>query len=96
MRFVRATNADAEIARLTRAARGFGVGRLAVERVIGHALTLGCRAIVLETATVLADAIRLYRGFGFEPIAGDDAGAFATLSPECEQAFRLDLTDRDC
>jgi putative acetyltransferase len=72
-------------------ARGLGVGRAAVERVIDHARRLGLRAVVLETANAMADAIRLYTRLGFRPVSGDDAGAFATLGEDCEQAFRLDL-----
>jgi putative acetyltransferase len=76
---------------LRRTARGLGIGRIAVQRVIDRARELGAQAVVLETAHVLADAIRLYTRLGFRPVSGDDAGAFAVLAPECEQAFRLDL-----
>lgn len=76
---------------LLRAARGLGVGRAAVQRVIDRARAMGCTAVVLETAHAMTSAIRLYTSFGFRPVAGDDAGAFATLGDDCEQAFRLDL-----
>lgn len=76
---------------LARAARGRQLGRLAVERVIARARAEGYDAVVLETANVLTSAIALYTRLGFRPVSGDDAASFAELSPECEQAFRLDL-----
>ena len=76
---------------LRRTARGLGIGRIAVKRVIDKARSLGLQAVVLETANMMTDAIRLYTSFGFRPVSGDDAGAFATLGQDCEQAFRLDL-----
>ena len=45
--------------------RGRGLGRLMLERAVGHARRLGYRSIVLETTTVLEQAIRLYTRFGF-------------------------------
>jgi GNAT superfamily N-acetyltransferase len=76
---------------VTRAARGRGIGRLALERAVGFARAAGCRAIVLETSALLAEANRLYRRFGFTPVQGAAAGSFATLSEECDLAYRLDL-----
>ena len=76
---------------LRRAARGLGAGRVAVQRVIDHARAHGFQAVVLETAHVMEDAIRLYRRFGFRPVTGDDAAGFAELGDDREQAFRLDL-----
>ena len=72
-------------------ARGLGVGRIAVERVIDRAKALGASAVVLETAHVMTDAIRLYTRLGFRPVTGTDAAAFVKLGDDCEQAFRLDL-----
>jgi putative acetyltransferase len=76
---------------LLRSTRGLGVGRRAVQRVIDRARAMGSRAVVLETAHAMTSAIRLYTSLGFRPVTGDDAGAFATLGQDCEQAFRLDL-----
>ena len=76
---------------LLRSARGHGVGRIAVERVIDRARALGLRAVVLETAHAMTDAISLYTRLGFRPVSGEDAGAFANLGDDCELAFRLDL-----
>ena len=76
---------------LAPAARGRGLGRGAMERVIGVARASGARAIVLETASVLAEANRLYTTFGFRPVRGSAAATFATLSEQCDLASRLDL-----
>jgi GNAT superfamily N-acetyltransferase len=76
---------------LRRSARGLGVGKIAVERVIDRARAMGVSAVVLETAHAMTDAIRLYTRLGFRPVTGADAAAFANLGDDCEQAFRLDL-----
>jgi len=76
---------------LLAAARGHGIGRRAVERVIAAARAAGAHAIVLETATRLTEAVALYRRMGFQPVCGAAAGAFATLTDQCDAAFRLEL-----
>jgi len=77
---------------LVASARGHGLGRRALERVVEVARGRGARAIVLETANVLGDAVRLYTRFGFVPVEGKAAGAFATLTEQCDRAYRLELT----
>jgi hypothetical protein len=47
--------------------------------------------VVLETAAALKEANELYRRFGFVPVCGANAGSFATLSEQCDVAYRLDL-----
>lgn len=74
-------------------ARGRGLGRLALARVVEAARAAGARAVVLETAAALAEANRLYVSFGFVPVRGADAASFAVLSEQCDLAYRLDLTD---
>ena len=76
---------------LTRAARGRGIGRLAVERAVGFARAAGSRVVVLETSARLSEANRLYTRLGFRPVHGAAAASFATLSDECDLAYRLDL-----
>jgi GNAT superfamily N-acetyltransferase len=76
---------------LVAAARGLGLGRRAVDRVVAEARTLGCRAVVLETAAVLDRANQLYLRAGFVPVRGAAAGPFATLTAQCDLAYRLDL-----
>jgi len=72
-------------------ARGHGLGRRAVERVIEAARAAGSRAIVLETAAQLTEANRLYTRLGFAPVRGAAAASFATLSDQCDLAYRLEL-----
>ena len=76
---------------LVPAARGRGLGRVALSRVVDGARREGARTVVLETAAILKEANELYRRFGFVPVRGADAGAFATLSEQCDVAYRLDL-----
>jgi putative acetyltransferase len=76
---------------LTSSARGHGLGRRALERVIDAARAAGARAIVLETATRLTEANALYRRLGFVPVQGEAAASFATLTDQCDLAYRLDL-----
>jgi putative acetyltransferase len=49
-------------------ARGFGLGRLLTERVIGEARQAGYRSIVLDTLAEMAHAQDLYRRLGFREI----------------------------
>jgi putative acetyltransferase len=67
--------------------RGLGLGRSVLERAVDHARRLGFRKIVLETISVLKDAIRLYTRFGFVPIAG------AEISARVDQAYMLELSE---
>jgi GNAT superfamily N-acetyltransferase len=76
---------------LTLAARGRGLGQRAVMRVIDEARAAGARAVVLETSAQLTEANRLYARLGFVPVQGAAAGAFATLSEQCDLAYRLAL-----
>jgi putative acetyltransferase len=76
---------------LAPSARGHGLGRRAVERVIAAARGAGARAIVLETAIRLTEANALYRRLGFVPVQGAAAASFATLTDQCDLAYRLDL-----
>jgi putative acetyltransferase len=76
---------------LLSSARGRGLGRRAALRVIEAARAAGARAIVLETSLRLTDANRLYTRLGFVPARGAAAASFATLSEECDLAYRLEL-----
>ena len=51
------------------AARGLGVGRALVSRVLEDARTIGYEEIVLDTLPVMFEAQRLYEQFGFRDIA---------------------------
>jgi putative acetyltransferase len=76
---------------LLASARGHGIGRRAAARVIDAARAAGARAIVLETAVRLTEANALYRRLGFVPVTGAAAGSFATLTDQCDLAYRLEL-----
>jgi DNA-binding MarR family transcriptional regulator/GNAT superfamily N-acetyltransferase len=54
-----------------RAARGHGLGRRLVQRVLDHARAAGDRRIILYTASDLAAARALYASFGFEKTASE-------------------------
>jgi putative acetyltransferase len=66
-------------------ARGRGLGRRLLESALAHARARGFRRVVLETASVLVEAIALYERYGFTPYAADH------LSKRCDQAYVLDL-----
>ena len=77
---------------LAASARGHGLGRRAVERVIAAARATGAHAIVLETATRLSEANALYRRLGFVAVRGAAAASFQTLTDQCDLAYRLELS----
>lgn len=72
---------------LAREVRGRGLGRNLLEHALARARALGFRRVVLETATVLSEAIALYRRYGFERYVP------AQLSKRCNEAYALDLAD---
>jgi GNAT superfamily N-acetyltransferase len=61
----------AEIKRLyvVQQGRGLGVGKALVAAILKEAAMLGYREIKLDTLPHMTQAIVLYRGFGFAPIA---------------------------
>ena len=70
---------------LAPAARGQGQGRRLLEHALAAARARGFRRIVLETATVLKEAIALYRRYGFQPYQADH------VASRCDQTYALDL-----
>ena len=66
-------------------ARGHGLGGRLLRRALAFARGRGFRRVELETASVLKEAIALYAGAGFRPVAR------AHLAARCDQAFALDL-----
>ncbi len=70
-----------------RQARGIGLGRFVLERTANCAQEIGFKTIVLETASVLKEAIRLYTRFGFTPFNNPH------LAARCDQAYILKLTE---
>lgn len=72
---------------LAKSARGLGLGKKLMDRVLKQARELGFTTIELETANVLNEAIRLYKHYGFKEIVRSH------LSSRCDQAYVLDLSD---
>lgn len=70
---------------LLKTARGHGLGRYVLQRVVERARELGFKQIVLETSSKLAIAIQLYKNFGFHQITMDHPSARA------DQAYAMDL-----
>ena len=71
---------------LVRAERGKGLGRLLLEHAIQRAAELGFNRIVLETASVLGEAISLYEKRGFRRYHPRHMAA------RCDAAYYLDLS----
>lgn len=79
---------EAEIRRmyLLPSARGFGVGRTLLEELIAFAEERRFERVVLETASVLKEAISLYCKRGFVPVARRGRAL-----RQCDQAYALQL-----
>jgi GNAT superfamily N-acetyltransferase len=77
-----ALGADAEIRRMyvSRAARGRGFARAILGELERTALAAGHRRMILETGTVLPEAVALYRSAGYSDIAPFGYYADAPLS----------------
>ena len=67
------------------AARGRGLGRRLLEHALARATGLGFTRMVLETASVLREAITLYERYGFRPYVA------AHLATRCDTAYCLEL-----
>lgn len=67
--------------------RGRGYGKLLLELGLKRAGELGYKRVVLETASVLKEAITLYRQYGFERFEGDNP------SSRCDQMYELNLNN---
>jgi putative acetyltransferase len=66
--------------------RGKGLGKKLLTQLLAEARRLGYKRVVLETNSVLIEAISLYRSFGFRPVSRDH------LASRCDQAWELSLT----
>jgi putative acetyltransferase len=67
-------------------ARGQGLGKKLLGQSLAEARRLGYKRVILETNSVLKEAIALYQGFGFVPVAREH------LACRCDQAWELSLT----
>jgi putative acetyltransferase len=70
---------------LHRDCRGKGLGKRLLDDALAKARELGFGRVVLETASVLREAIALYERYGFTPYRPDH------LSARCDQAYVLVL-----
>jgi putative acetyltransferase len=65
--------------------RGKGLGRLLLEDALSKARQIGFKKMTLETASVLKEAISLYKSYGFIEYRPEH------LSSRCDQAYILEL-----
>ena len=70
---------------LQKAYRGKGLGKFLLEDALSRARQLGFKTMILETASVLKEAIALYKNYGFVEYQPDH------MSERCDQAYALDL-----
>jgi putative acetyltransferase len=70
---------------LVKSERGKGYGKLLLNHAIQKAKELGYKRVILETASVLKEAIQLYRNYGFKKYSPEH------LSNRCDQGFYIDL-----
>jgi putative acetyltransferase len=71
------------------AARGRGLGKELLQRLLADARRLGYKRIILETNSALKDAIALYRRFGFMPLDRSH------LAERCDQAWEFRLAAQE-
>ena len=70
---------------LHNAHRGKGLGKLLLEDALAKARQIGFKRMTLETASVLKEAISLYKSYGFVEYKPEH------MSSRCDQAFMLEL-----
>ncbi|MEM9346472.1 MAG: GNAT family N-acetyltransferase [Planctomycetota bacterium] len=70
-------------------ARGQGVGSILMEAVIAQARQFGASQIWLETNTVLDQAVRLYKKFGFRVLADSECVQTPYERCNCQMVMEL-------
>jgi len=70
---------------LHKAHRGKGLGKFLLEDALSKARQLGFERMILETASVLKEAIALYKSYGFAEYNPQH------MSSRCDQAYQLEL-----
>jgi len=70
---------------LHKAYRKQGLGKFLLEDALSRARQLRFKTMILETASVLKEAIALYKSYGFVEYTPDH------LSSRCDQAYALEL-----
>jgi putative acetyltransferase len=71
---------------LHKAQRGKGLGKFLLEDALAKAGLLGFDRMILETASILKEAISLYKSYGFVEYKPQH------MSSRCDQAYKLDLS----
>lgn len=69
--------------------RGMSLGKFLIDHSIEAAKELGYNKIILETASVLKEAIGLYEKYGFTPYESD------YLSSRCDQTYYLSIEEEN-
>ncbi len=84
---LRLNETDCELRKMYLAAseRGRGFGKLLLELGLQRAAELGYKRVILETASVLKEAITLYQQYGFERYEGENP------SSRCDQMYQLEI-----
>ena len=70
---------------LHKAHRGKGLGKFLLEDALSNTRQLGFKKMILETASVLKEAIALYKSYGFVEYNPQH------MSSRCDQAYLLEL-----
>jgi len=65
--------------------RGKGLGKFLLDDALSKARKIGFKRIILETASVLKEAIALYKSYGFVQYNPQH------MSSRCDKAYQLDL-----
>ncbi len=73
---------------LLKSERGNGYGKLLLNHALQRARELGYKKVVLETASVLKEAIGLYKKHGFKRYYPEH------LSGRCDQGYYLELKEK--
>ena len=79
------TNCEIRKMYLLPKARGNGLGKWMVNFLIEKAKKLGYQKIELDTASVLLEAIELYKRMGFQEVKA------CNDSPRCDRAFEMEI-----
>ncbi len=72
-------------------ARGLGVGRTIVRRLVDDARALGCETVFLESASFMHSAHALYRSVGFVPSESYPGREFEGAAGDVSVFMRLEL-----